>query len=507
MSSLPDSAKPAGPSPVVLPRPPPSIGTHYLRYSASNALALLAGFISFPILTRLLDNTQFGILRYYETFMLIGVALIKFGAPHAIVRLYPYDDPQRVREFGTNNVLLPLMISGALWLIGAIVLAIWTVERHTAFNPIFWSAVVITPMLAASAIVQSVMRASERSDIVMASRMVSRLLELVLVLAAVMLLQQSALAVYGGKILATVLLLAWLFYWLRRNVTFARDAVDFRALGAGLIYGLPLMAHELTYAVLSNIDRVLIKELTGDFAMAGIYTIGWSLAMQVNLFIDATLSEAFIPVANREYETGGSGAVRELKSRVLVPMTYAVVAIAALVLVTGKDLIVALSGPSKAASGEVFVVLGITVSLSALVGISSFGLLLKKRTMLVLMITVGTTLLNVAMNLLLIPRMGYMGAAWAAAISYAAMSAAQFALCPKGLAQLPDGRTLALSLAFGTLLVCVAQGVGLFGLEGAWPRLVAAGSLFLVLYALPVLALDAGLRQGVLAFVSRKGRG
>src|SRR5690606_1986036 len=159
----------------------PSISTHYLRYSASNALALLAGFISFPILTRLLDNAQFGALRYYETFMLIGVALIKFGAPHAIVRLYPYGDPQRIRAF-TNNVLLPLMISGALWLVGALALAIWSIERGAGFNPLFWAAVVIVPMLAASAIVQSVMRASERSDTVMASRMLGRLLELALVL-------------------------------------------------------------------------------------------------------------------------------------------------------------------------------------------------------------------------------------------------------------------------------------------------------------------------------------
>ena len=280
------------------PRQRTSIVTHYLRYSMSNALVMLAGFIAFTILTRLLDNTQFGILRYYDTWMLIGVALIKLGSQHAIVRFYPYNgDPQRMRAFGTNLVLLPLVLSGMLWALAVIGLALWWRWGGGTFHPVFWGALLIMPMLAASNIVQMVMRASERSDIVMATRIIGRLLELVLVLGAVILVQHSALAVYGGKIIAAALLLAWLLHWMRRNVYVARDAIDLRALGNGLIYGLPLMAHELAHSILANLDRVLLKEITGDFAVVGIYAIGYALAMQVNVFISATLSEAFTPVS------------------------------------------------------------------------------------------------------------------------------------------------------------------------------------------------------------------
>ena len=34
------------------------IAGHYLRYSAGNLSTMVAGLVSFPILTRLLDNTQ-----------------------------------------------------------------------------------------------------------------------------------------------------------------------------------------------------------------------------------------------------------------------------------------------------------------------------------------------------------------------------------------------------------------------------------------------------------------
>ncbi|KRD40100.1 hypothetical protein ASE35_07325 [Lysobacter sp. Root916] len=482
----------------------PGIVTHYLRYSISNGLVMLAGFISFPILTRFLDNTQFGILRYYDTLMLLGVAIIKLGTPHAIVRFYPYDgSARRMQEFGTNMVLLPLILSATLWLLGLCAIALWSWLGQGAFSPLVWCAVLMMPMLAAVNIVQMVIRASERSDIVMAMRVIGRMLELVLVLGAVILVQRSALAVYGGKIVATVLVLAWLAHWMYRNVSVARDALDWQAVRSGLIYGLPLMAHELAFSILANVDRVLLKQITGDFAAVGIYAIGYSLAMQLNVFIDATLSEAFTPVVMRAYETGGNEAVRALKEKVLLPMTYAVVAIIAFLLVSGQDLLVALSGRDKAASGIVFIVIGITVSLYAVLAISNYGLQLKKKTVQVLIITLGAAALNVVMNLILIPRLGYMGAVWSTAIAYGALAFAQFAICPKGLARLPDLHAVALSLGCLTVLVAVARGTDLFGLHAIWARLSVAALLFVLLYAIPVLALDRKLRGMTMALMSR----
>ena len=68
----------------------PGFATHYLRYSTGNVLVILAGLVSFPILTRLLDNTQYGILNYYDSWVLMAVAFGKLGAQHAIMRFYPH---------------------------------------------------------------------------------------------------------------------------------------------------------------------------------------------------------------------------------------------------------------------------------------------------------------------------------------------------------------------------------------------------------------------------------
>lgn len=495
MNSAPREVDATGES---APRRPTSMATHYLRYSTTNILVLLAGFVSFPILTRLLDNHQYGILGYYDTWGMIAIAVAKLGSQHAIIRFYPYvgDRPKMVR-FGTNLVVLPMLLSMLLWAVAAASLLGYAWVSGTEFLLVLWCVVMITPVQVANSMVQMVVRASERSDIIMATRIIGRWLELGLILGAVVFLQRSALAVYGGKIAAAVLLLCYFAYWARRNLHFSREAVDFAHMRQGMRYGLPLMANEMVALVLVAVDRIMLKQMTGDFAAVGVYTIGYSLATQINVFLNASLSEAFGPVVNRVYDSGGEAAVRALKDRVLLPMTYASLAIATMLILVGEDAMIALAGPDKAASGAVFVVVGTTLALFPLISISSYGLLLRRRSMVLFAITAFAAAFNVAINLVLIPRYGYMGAAWATAASYAVLCIASYLSCPRGLARFPDLRTVALSVGSALLLFAVAGGTDMFDVHAPWPRLFVAGCLFVLLYALPIWLLDPRLRVGL----------
>lgn len=482
---------------------PPSMITHYLRYSTTNVLVLLAGFVSFPVLTRLLDNTQYGVLGYYDTWVMVFVAVVKLGAQHAVLRFYPFGgDPRQLERFGTNLVTLPTLLSLALWCVAALALAAIDWLGRAEFPAVFWCVVLLAPVLVVNSVVTMVARASERSGLVMATRIGGRWLELALVLGAVIMIDRSALAVYGGKIAASLLLLCYLASWAYRNIGFSRQAMDLSAMRQALRYGLPLMANELVAVVLVALDRILLKQMTGDFAVVGIYTIGYSLAMQINVFMNASLSEAFVPVVNRVYGRGGESAVRALKDRVLLPMTYASIGIAAMIIAVGDEALVALSGPGKAASGSVFIVVGTTLALFPLLDISSYGLLLKKRSMRTFATTAIAAAVNVGMNLVLIPRYGYMGAAWATVISYVVLSGTRYLWSPRGLVRFPDVKALGLAISCALLLVVVIEGGALSGIVDVWMRLLAAGGAFAALYLLPVWLLDERMRRAVKSWLA-----
>jgi O-antigen/teichoic acid export membrane protein len=484
------------------------IGTHYLRYSTANALVLLAGLVSFPALTRLLDNTQYGILGYYETWVMMAVAVAKLGAQHAIIRFYPHGgDAARMTRFATNLFLLPLLVSTCLWLVAATVLACLAYFGAASFSPVLWCAVLAIPLSVGGSLVQMVMRAGEQSGVLMLTRVSARWLELVVMLAAVVLIERSALAAYGGRLVAGVIVAAWYARWARRQLAFSRQALDTREFADALRYGMPLVVNEIATVALISIDRVMLKWMLDDYAIVGIYTIGYSLAIQVSIFMSASLSESFLPVANRLYATDGAAAVRALKAKVLLPMTYASIGIAAAIWSVGSEVLGAVSGPDKVASGPVFAWIGALYALYPLFEIGGYGLLLHKRTMVVLRLTLVAAAINIGLNLALIPALGMMGAVYATAVAYGFLGIAMCALCPRDLLQLPDARSLVIALASAALFLAAIDISGLFGLASAWPRLFTAGGLWLVLYVVPVVLVDRRMRAMLLGWLRQRLRG
>ncbi|HEY5971938.1 MAG TPA: oligosaccharide flippase family protein [Pseudoxanthomonas sp.] len=484
------------------------VGTHFLRYGSANFLIMLAGLISFPALTRLLDNTQYGILGYYETWVMIALALAKLGAQHAILRFYPHGgDPARHARFSTNLFLLPLLASTGLWALVFAVFVGLSAFGGKSFSPVLWCAVLAIPLMVFTSMVQMVLRAGERSDLLSVISVVWRWLELVTMVAAVAFLERSAFAAYGGKLFAAAIVIVFYLNWLRRNLKFSRADVDFKEFRAALAYGMPLVVNEIAVMVLVLIDRVMLKTMLDDYALVGIYTIGYALAIQVSVLMHAPLSASFIPVANRMFETEGADEVRAVKRRVLLPVTYLAVGVAVAIASVGSDVIRAISGPDKVASGPVFAWIGTMYALYPILEISGYGLLLHKRSKVIMMLTLCAAGLNILMNLFLIPAYGMMGAIYATAVSYAFLGIATCVLCPRELRQFPSARTLAIAVGSAALFLIVLGAVDLSRLDSPWLRLLAAGAIWVACFVAPVLMLDHALRRLLLDWYKRrKGR-
>lgn len=488
---------PAAAEPPAPVKPPQQIGLgkHYARYSSATVLIMLAGLVSFPALTRLLDNTQYGILGYYETWILMTVAVTKLGAQHAILRLYPFGgDEARMRHFATNLVFLPLVISICLWVVGMVVFAggsWWLGAEH---SPVLWLALLAIPLMVFVSQVEMTLRISERSGLLTTTKVGARWMELALVLTVVIAIERSALSVYGGRIASLTIVVIFYVRWVRQHLHFSRDSIDFSAYRESLIYGLPLVANEIAAAALASVDRVMLKHMTGDYAAVGIYTIGYALAMQLGVLVNNPFWDAFTPLVNRTYIVDGAQQVRELKARVLLPVTYVCIGVAVGIWAAGADVLQMLSGPSKAASGTVFAWVGTVYAIMLMLDLSGYGLLLRKRTGTVMLMMLASVALNIALNLMWIPKYGYMGAVYATAVAYLLLGVGRCALCPPGLFQAPDRRTMTVSLASAALFLLVVHYSGVHALPTAWERAFAMGGLWLACYAAPVLALDRRFR-------------
>ena len=472
------------------------VATHYRRYATGNALTLLAGLVSFPLLTRLLDNTQYGMFGYYGAWILMAVAVGKFGAQHAILRFYPHDgDARHMRAFATNLFYLPLGMAFAVWALivaGMVLVDALSGERQSAM---FWLVVAMAPMAVFSSLVDTVQKVTERSQLVMYLRVSSRWVELLLMLGAVLLIQASAVAAYSGKLATTLLFGVFYIVWMRRHLNFARSDINLSQTRAALMFGMPMALSEIISVTLVSLDRWMLKDITGDFAMVGVYSIGSSLAMQVSLFMNASVFEAFLPTANRVYMTEGEAALRELKSRVLMPMTYAAMCIAVLLGSFGNDLILVASGADKAASGPVFSLLAVVCVLQPVLLLAGYGLLLEKRSRTVLGLVFMSLVLNAVLNYLWIPDHGVMGAAWATVLSSSALGIAHCVAVKRSLLCLPDRRSILIATASVATVIVFVRWLDLQGIGAGWARLLLGGGAAGAIYLACVLVLDARVRD------------
>ena len=488
--------------------PRASLARHYSRYAIGNVLSLAAGFVSFPITTRLLSNSEFGVMGYWEVWVLMLAAVLKLGAGETIMRFYPHGKPKDEQiAYGTNIVLVPSLLALGGWLVlmmglGVGALAGW-IEHPLVAGLAFGTLL----MQIWSSHLSWIMATRELSGLNATVNVVWRWATVIATLLVLSLLLPTAAGVFAARLVVGLALLAWSIRWVMGTVEARWSAVNWVQAREGLAYGIPLALKEMSNIVLVLINRVMLKWMGGDYTVVGVYTIGFSLAMYVDQIVSTALSQALNPVATRLYATEGAAAVVRLKRQVLPWLVYACVGLAAGVLVCGHDFILVVASADKLGSAPVFIVAGVCLLLQPIINTAGMGLLLVKRSRAVFGLTAGAAVFNIGLNYLMIPQWGMMGAVYSVCASQIALQCAFYVACPTELRCLPSARSVLTALAFAGMIVALCKVTDLYGLHSPWLRLTAAAVTLVVAYVIPVLILDESARRIVLERWRRRRAG
>ncbi|TAK77685.1 MAG: lipopolysaccharide biosynthesis protein [Aquabacterium sp.] len=477
----------------------PSLLTHYSRYAIGNTLAMAAGFVSFPITTRLLSTEEFGVMGYWDAWILLIVAALKFGAGDAMLRFYPHGGDQQAKvRYATNFVLVPAMLALVGWVI-ALVCVTAGVAMNWVHDPVVaYSAMGLVALQVLISHALWSIGTRELSGLGASINVIWRWLTVAVVLGMLLLITRSAAGVFVARLVAACVIAAGLLWWMLKNLQFSRQAIDIPYAKEGFHYGVPLALKEISNVAMAFIDRIMLKTLLGDFALVGIYTIGFSLASYVDQIISAALGQAWTPAANRIYLNEGAAAVRAAKQRLMRPLVYVCVGLATGVLLAGKSFVALLAGHDKAeGAAPIFAVAAVCLLALPVLTIANTGLLLERKSKTLFMLTLATAVCNVLLNLVLIPHFKVMGATAANCACQIGLQLAIYGFCSRELRCWPP-----LSVV-GRALLCSAACVAL----ESWlepPKLapflhcVYTLGFVIVTYALPVLATDGEMRRMIL---------
>ncbi len=185
-----------------------------------------------------------------------------------------------------------------------------------------------------------------------------------------------------------------------------------------LAFSLPIVGLNLASTVLAVSDRYLIEAFLSSYDL-GIYAATYSLAEGGMRLIANTFLIATQPTIFRVWVSAGGEAACRLVERLF--RYYLLLALPALVglSVLNRRIVTLFTTPEYAAGAEAMVYVSLALFLhgySLLVG-TIFDA--AKRTMIPFVTFVLAGAMNILLNLLLLPRFGYMAAAWSTCAGYA----------------------------------------------------------------------------------------
>jgi PST family polysaccharide transporter len=246
----------------------------------------------------------------------------------------------------------------------------------------------------------------------------------------ILIVQHASLLAFAWVVVAEMALGAagLVFNYQRSGHRFGRLRVSARRCKALLSDSWPLMLSGLSVAVYMKIDQVMLGDMAGDRAV-GIYSSVTRLT-EIWYIIPSVLVSSVFPAIVQSKEKDEALYFRRVTR--LFSVMAAVSLPIALPMSLGSDWLVGLLyGPSFQAAGPVLAV-HIWASIFVFYGIAQGPWdLTENLTRLAMLRMVGGALANIALNLVLIPRYGALGAAIATVVSQALAAVLLNALHPK----------------------------------------------------------------------------
>jgi O-antigen/teichoic acid export membrane protein len=325
----------------------------------------------------------------------------------------------------------------------------------------------------------------------------STALGIVLSLAFVAYFKWGVFGIFLGQLIAVGLVAVLALYYARESYALV---FHWGSLKRMLVYSLPLVPGTLAFYLMQYVDRYAINQISGLHEV-GLYGIGARLASLVNLFLMG-FQGAWDPVVMKSFRE------KDAPEKFKVVFSYYLFVVLAILVglsLFGREILLLLT--TKTFS-EGFVVVPLLVLAAILASIGqyfTYGIQIAQKSHYRLFLNVAALLLNVALNYLLIPRLGIIGAALATVLSFVFLTVVGIWLSQKHYYVSYKWPNIA---AAGLLAVAISNSVTLVNLDVTWQVIVAkvgvAVFVVLALARLLHIPLDARSIRRIMAHVGTK---
>ncbi|HEX6602254.1 MAG TPA: oligosaccharide flippase family protein [Solirubrobacterales bacterium] len=386
------------------------LATTGAAYTAASILSKLIAVALLPLYTRYLSPADYGAAEVLFSAVVAASIVIRLGLIEAILRFYYKDDEDPDKVVAST-------FAGLFWLstLGALITLplagpISELLLDKAAPDLVRIAVIGLWVLTLWEFLLTLFRLDERARAFFVTTILNVLAAIALTVVLVVGLEEGArgllLGSYATGAAFVVALVA--LQWRRLSLRFEVDLLRrlFR-------FGLPTMPAEVSLYLLNFIDRLIIVRTLG-LAEAGLYSLAVKFAQAVNVLVRG-FQLAWPPLA---YSIRDDEEARRFYAVVVTLFVAGCAFVVTGMWLFSRWIVRALAAPKFFESYEAIGLITIGVTLYALYQVLVVILGRTGRTEFNFPAAIGALAANVALNLVLVPPMGIVGAGLALALSY-----------------------------------------------------------------------------------------
>lgn len=395
------------------------LGRLSLVYMVADTMSRGSAILLVPLYTHYLTPADYGVLALSSLIGSFVVMLLSFSGASVAVRFFnQFEDASQRDRFMATFWLFLVTVPGAVLLLlyflaGGLVAALFRgLPLHPYLELILGTAYL---NIAFGTLLPALFRAREQASRYVALAAGSMVITVALSVVFVAFDGRSAAGALQAQLLAALVVSAASAFIMLRDLPLCWRP---RELRAALSYGLPLVPHFAAHWTLSISDRGIVERFAG-IGSVGVYSLAYQFGTVLQMML-TSVNGALGPSFSRAAK---DHAERATLARVTTYFYLAVAVLGLGIALCSRGVILALTPQSYHGAVDMVPFIALGVSAMGLYFIPMNLLSMTAgRTRFIPVITLFAGGLNVALNLVLVPRFGATAAAVNTAVGYSALA-------------------------------------------------------------------------------------
>jgi O-antigen/teichoic acid export membrane protein len=431
-------------------------------YGASELANYVLGFLLVPVYTRLLTPSQYGVLEIFNrTVDVLGI-FTAVGIGMAVMRSY-FGKEKGEGEERVFSTAMVFSVTNALWIAVVLSLVAGRISRlllgSNEYATLFRVAFTILIFEQGFGLVTTYLRATARPITFSVLNVSKYAVTLGLILASLLYLGREVKYVLFATLAASVI-----FFVPSGLAILSRIglSISWPVLKRMIAFGLPFVPGGVLLFILNSSDRFLLIAMVGQ-KEAGLYALGYRIAVIPIMLLMGPFQAAWGPFM---MEKGESPEGPRLFATVLSYLIAAYCGVSLLLALFAKEVIHLIAGPSFVTSYKIIPIVLLAYSFWVVSVILDAGIYITRRTVFKPLLLAAGAGTNVGLNLLLIPKLGMMGAAYATAAGFLVFVLVTYIVSMRFFPVPYEIGRISLCIGGAVLLFCVYVLVSLEGIAG-----------------------------------------